>query len=99
MHHNANAQKSPMWRIARRPVVAGQRVIRYIGDFCGNLGHFGASLGHNARPELWSQSAPDRDPRSPVYTFLCGGVAHRKQPSVTAVLSTWGQMAVNDLKG
>ena len=30
--------------------------IRHIDDFRGILRHFGGSLGHNARAELWSQS-------------------------------------------
>ena len=42
MHQNA--LKLPLWRIARRPAVAGGRVIRQRGDFGGILGRFGAFL-------------------------------------------------------
>ena len=38
-------QKSPLWRITRRPAAAGRRAIRQRGDFGGILGRFGAFLG------------------------------------------------------
>jgi len=45
------------------------------GGFWGILGHFGASLGHNAWAKLWSQSAPVCEP--PIEHHWCSHRSHR----------------------